>query len=157
MGYAAVPSEDRCATRGRLSVWVSASRTAVRVAPPAWVFRGKGQCHSGAYFTDNLSHDLEVVKHMCNRIVVLYRGQVMESGPAASAFDNPGHPYTHALREAAPVPNPRLQRARHRAASSSSAPPVEKLAPGRSHCPFAPRCPYVEPRCWNERPLLQPS
>jgi oligopeptide/dipeptide ABC transporter ATP-binding protein len=104
-----------------------------------------------------VSHDLEVVKHMCNRIVVLYRGQVMESGPAASVFDNPGHPYTHALREAAPVPNPRLQRARHRAASSSSAPPVEKLAPGRSHCPFAPRCPYVEPRCWNDRPLLQPS
>ena len=104
-----------------------------------------------------VSHDLEVVKHMCNRIVVLYRGQVMESGAAASVFGTPGHPYTYALREAAPVPNPRLQRARHLAASGSTATPVEKLTPGASHCPFAPRCPYVEPRCLNERPLLQPS
>ena len=102
-----------------------------------------------------VSHDLEVVKHMCNRIIVLYRGRVMEAGAAASVFGSPAHPYTHALREAAPVPNPRSQRDRRLAATSSTAPPFEKLAPAGSFCPFAPRCAYAEPRCWSDRPLLQ--
>lgn len=104
-----------------------------------------------------ISHDLEVVRHMCDRIIVLYRGQVMESGPAASVFGSPSHPYTHALREAAPVPNPRLQRDRRLAARSTNAPPGEKLPLAGALCPFAPRCPYAEPRCWNDRPFLQPS
>jgi oligopeptide/dipeptide ABC transporter ATP-binding protein len=104
-----------------------------------------------------VSHDLEVVKHMCNRIIVLYRGRVMESGTAASVFGIPAHPYTHALREAAPVPNPRSQRDRRLAATGSKAPALEKRAAAESLCPFAPRCAYVETRCWSERPLLQPS
>lgn len=104
-----------------------------------------------------VSHDLDVVKHMCNRVIVLYKGRVMESGAAASVFDNPAHPYTRSLREAAPVPNPRLQRARGLVASSSSASPVEKPVPAGSLCPFAPRCEYAEPRCWDDRPLLRPS
>jgi peptide/nickel transport system ATP-binding protein len=106
-----------------------------------------------------VSHDLEVVKHMCNRIIVLYRGRVMESGAAALVFGVPAHPYTHALREAAPVPDPRSQRERRLAATAISlnARPLEQLTPAGSLCPFAPRCAYVEPRCWSERPLLQPS
>lgn len=104
-----------------------------------------------------VSHDLEVVKHMCNRIIVLYRGRVMESGAAASVFGIPAHPYTHALREAAPVPDPRSQRDRRLAAISLSARLLEKLTPAGTLCPFAPRCTYVETRCWSERPLLQPS
>jgi oligopeptide/dipeptide ABC transporter ATP-binding protein len=104
-----------------------------------------------------ISHDLEVVRHMCDRIIVLYRGQVMESGPAASVFGTPAHPYTDALREAAPVPNPRLQRDRRLAARTANVPSVEKLPLAGALCPFAPRCPHAELRCWHDRPLPQPS
>jgi len=105
-----------------------------------------------------ISHDLEVVRHMCDRVVVLYRGPVMETGPAREVADAPAHPYTHALHEAAPLPDPRAQRARRarrglRARPAATAGP-QGAVPG---CPFASRCPHVQQRCRDERPQLRPS
>jgi ABC-type oligopeptide transport system ATPase subunit len=59
-----------------------------------------------------ISHDLAVVRHVSHRIIVLYRGQIMESGPANQVYEAPSHPYTQALLAAAPVPDPELQEAR---------------------------------------------
>ena len=64
-----------------------------------------------------ISHDPEVVRHVCDRLVVLYRGRIVESGPVARVMSAPAHPYTAALLAAAPVPNPREQRARRLAAT----------------------------------------
>ena len=59
-----------------------------------------------------ISHDLDVVRHMCDRVVVLYRGRVVESGFTAEVTRAPAHRYTAALLDAAPLPNPRMQRNR---------------------------------------------
>jgi oligopeptide/dipeptide ABC transporter ATP-binding protein len=101
-----------------------------------------------------ISHDLEVVRHMCDRVVVLYHGQVMETGPTAAVSSLPGHPYTYALHQASPLPNPRLQRQQRLGAKPAVvAGPVESL----DQCPFAPRCPHAEAICWSQRPTLRPS
>jgi ABC-type glutathione transport system ATPase component len=60
-----------------------------------------------------ISHDIDVVRHMCDRIVVLNQGKVIESGPAARVSAMPAHPYTRALLDASPVPDPARQRRRH--------------------------------------------
>ena len=101
-----------------------------------------------------ISHDLEVVRYMCARVIVLYRGRVMEVGSADRVSKSPAHPYTAALHEAAPLLNPRLQRARHTNAVLADRRRVEDGAVGE-RCPFAPRCPYAVDRCWTERPLLR--
>jgi oligopeptide/dipeptide ABC transporter ATP-binding protein len=104
-----------------------------------------------------VSHDLEVVRHMCDRVVVLYGGQVMEAGTAAAVFQLPAHPYTRALCQAAPVPDPRLQRQRRAGARSGAR--AEEMRPGpvANGCAFAPRCQHAQPRCWTERPRPQAS
>jgi oligopeptide/dipeptide ABC transporter ATP-binding protein len=106
-----------------------------------------------------ISHDLEVIRHMCDRVVVLYRGRVMESGPAARVSGGePAHPYTYTLHQAVPVLDPRAQRSRRAAAAIPVGPaPAGVQELHGEGCPFAPRCPWNRPRCWNERPLLRPS
>ncbi len=108
-----------------------------------------------------ISHDLEVVRHLCDRVVVLYRGRVMETGPANRVAGDPAHPYTYALHAAAPVPDPAAQRARRRSAAAavSTTTTSVRLADlqDASGCPFAPRCPHRQDRCWTERPALRPA
>jgi oligopeptide/dipeptide ABC transporter ATP-binding protein len=102
-----------------------------------------------------ISHDLEVVRYFCDRVVVLYGGQVMESGPAEHVAERPAHPYTHALHQASPVPNPRIQRQRGLVRTRAVTEPANGVATVADQaCPFAPRCPYAESRCWNEKPTL---
>src|SRR6185369_11786443 len=62
-----------------------------------------------------IAHDLAVVRHLSHRIIVLYRGRIMEEGSAATVYANPLHPYTQTLLEAAPVPDPERQRQRRTA------------------------------------------
>jgi oligopeptide/dipeptide ABC transporter ATP-binding protein len=97
-----------------------------------------------------ISHDLAVVRHISTRVVVLYRGRVMEAGPSAAVYNRPAHPYTRALLQSAAVPNPALQRAR-RTERQPSAPgvPVE-VQPGS--CQFAPRCPWAVELCRAQQP-----
>lgn len=100
-----------------------------------------------------ISHDLSVVRHVSQKIVVLYKGRVMEQGVAASVCAAPKHPYTRALLEAEPVPDPETQRRRRELRDSQAASTVESL--GDFGCPFAQRCPYVVSVCLSERPRLE--
>jgi len=102
-----------------------------------------------------IAHDLAVVRNTSQRIVVLYRGRVMETGPAEVVYDSPSHPYTRALLAAAPVADPQEQRERRAErlrllVSSKDTPPVG------GGCPFIPRCPFVIDKC-RVLPELRPS
>ncbi len=100
-----------------------------------------------------ISHDLSVVRYMCQSVIVLYRGRVMESGPAQAIGTRPLHPYTQALLASAPVSNPRIQlerRVTRAEAIVTNAPPV--LPAPHDQCPFAARCPSVASVCWTSRP-----
>ncbi|MEJ0019606.1 MAG: ABC transporter ATP-binding protein [Acetobacteraceae bacterium] len=98
-----------------------------------------------------IAHDLAVVRHVCDRIVVLYLGKVMEVGPAAGLFARPLHPYTRTLISAAPVPDPRVERARQHVPMKGE--PPSALNPP-SGCRFRTRCPIAEQRCADEEPPL---
>jgi oligopeptide/dipeptide ABC transporter ATP-binding protein len=100
-----------------------------------------------------ISHDLTVVRHISHRIMVLYRGRIMESGDATAVYDRPAHPYTAALLASVPIPDPERQRERRalrRATLSTSDLSAPTPADG---CPFAPRCPHAGPVCWSQRPV----
>jgi len=99
-----------------------------------------------------IAHDLAVVRHLSHRVTVLYRGQVMETGPTARVYTHAAHPYTQALLAAAPVPDPQQQQARRAARTATSLRP-----PNPDGCPFAHRCPHTVDLCRTERPALRPS
>jgi oligopeptide/dipeptide ABC transporter ATP-binding protein len=100
-----------------------------------------------------ISHDLSVVRHLAHRIVVLYRGRVMESGDAGAIYDSAAHPYTQALLDAAPVSDPDLQRARRRARGAHRSDASGSLA--AESCPFALRCEHALDVCRTVRPQLE--
>jgi oligopeptide/dipeptide ABC transporter ATP-binding protein len=102
-----------------------------------------------------ISHDLEVVRYLCDRVVVMYQGRVMETGPAGRVSERPAHPYTYMLHQASPIADPRSQRQRHATAAKLPVPPPVQPQPGTGQCNFAPRCPYAVSRCWAERPILR--
>jgi len=100
-----------------------------------------------------IAHDLDVVRHLSHRIVVLYRGRVMEAGDADTVYRHPAHPYTRALLEAAPVPDPEQQRRRREARSvQNNRSPIRLIGDG---CPFTPRCPFAIDICGKTRPALE--
>jgi oligopeptide/dipeptide ABC transporter ATP-binding protein len=103
-----------------------------------------------------ISHDLSVVEHVSDRVLVLYRGRVMETGSAASVVQSPQHPYTRALLAAAPVHDPLRQRQRRELRASYRIEP-RAAAPLGDSCPFAHRCRFAVDRCLQERPVLQPT
>jgi len=94
-----------------------------------------------------ISHDLDVVRYMSHRLVVLYRGRVMEQGPADAVARRPRHPYTQALLAAKPGRRRPGEPAPARARSDVSTP--------AAGCPFTPRCPYAIARCASETPELR--
>jgi len=99
-----------------------------------------------------IAHDLSVVKHISDRIVVMYLGRPMEVGPAEAITRTPHHPYTQGLIASVPIPDPRLERARDRPLMEGELP--SPLAPP-SGCHFHPRCPMAAERCGVERPALR--
>jgi len=99
-----------------------------------------------------ISHDLAVVRHMADRIVVLYRGRVMEAGPAEQVSEQPLHPYTRALRAAAPVADVARQRQRRAERQQLIKPGGDLVASGADACPYAARCVFAAPVCVSRRP-----
>jgi peptide/nickel transport system ATP-binding protein len=99
-----------------------------------------------------IAHDLSVVRHLCDRVAVMYGGRIVELGDTRQVFEAPSHPYTSALLSAAPVFDPE-ERARHRRIIlSGEVPDPARLPPG---CPFHPRCPFSDgSRCTNDPPAL---
>ncbi len=103
-----------------------------------------------------ISHDLEVVRYLCDRVVVMYQGRVMETGPADQVSGQAAHPYTRMLHEASPVPDPRSQRQRHATEAALSLPESAQRHPASGDgCNFAPRCPFAVSRCRTEPPARQ--
>ncbi|MDQ1300529.1 MAG: hypothetical protein QG637_447, partial [Chloroflexota bacterium] len=97
-----------------------------------------------------ISHDLSVVKHISDRIAVMYVGNLVETASTQELFVKPLHPYTEALLSSVPKPDPRLER-RRKIPQGEVADPAHP-PPG---CRFHPRCPYVQPRCAQEAPALR--
>ncbi|HYZ61309.1 MAG TPA: oligopeptide/dipeptide ABC transporter ATP-binding protein [Acetobacteraceae bacterium] len=99
-----------------------------------------------------ISHDLHVVRSLCDRVAVLYLGRVMEEGPAGAVLGDPRHPYTRALLSAAPSLHPERRRTRILLGGdppSPSAPP--------SGCVFRTRCQWAIPACAGDVPALRPA
>jgi oligopeptide/dipeptide ABC transporter ATP-binding protein len=97
-----------------------------------------------------VSHDLGVVRHVCDRVAVMYLGRIVEQAPVPEIFDAPLHPYTQMLRAASPVPDPKARFALPRVVGEI--PSAMNPPPG---CAFHSRCPHAMPRCREERPLLR--
>ncbi|NDV89161.1 dipeptide ABC transporter ATP-binding protein [Aurantimonas aggregata] len=97
-----------------------------------------------------ISHGLAVVKHVADRVAVMYLGQIVEIGPKAAIYGNPRHPYTQALLAAAPQPDPSRRGQRHELAGDVPSP--MNPPPG---CRFHTRCPFVQERCRAEMPMLR--
>ncbi|MGE0031723.1 MAG: ABC transporter ATP-binding protein [Steroidobacteraceae bacterium] len=101
-----------------------------------------------------ISHNLAVVARLCERILVMYRGRIVESAPRAALIRAPLHPYTRELLDAVPVIDAGARR-RVLARRVASAP--GDAVEGAGGCAFAARCPYAVARCRSERPPLQPA
>jgi peptide/nickel transport system ATP-binding protein len=97
-----------------------------------------------------VAHDLSVVKHVSDRVAVMYVGQIVEQAPTEALFTRPKHPYTESLLSAVPKPDPRL-RSERIVLEGEVADPAHLP----SGCHFHPRCPYVVPVCRTERPQLE--
>ncbi|NVO58535.1 dipeptide ABC transporter ATP-binding protein [Rhodobacteraceae bacterium B1Z28] len=96
-----------------------------------------------------IAHDLAVIRHMSDRIAVMYLGQVVESGPADQVFDAPRHPYTHALLSAIPEPEP--GRVHNQLTLKGEMPSPSNPPAG---CRFHTRCPFAQDNCRTHTPLL---
>jgi oligopeptide/dipeptide ABC transporter ATP-binding protein len=98
-----------------------------------------------------ISHDLGIVQHISDRVIVMYLGRVVETGTTRTLFSAPRHPYTQSLLAAVPRPDPKR---RHAAGETVKGEVPSPLSPP-SGCGFHPRCPIATERCRRERPELR--
>jgi oligopeptide transport system ATP-binding protein len=99
-----------------------------------------------------IAHDLSVVRHLCQRVAVMYLGRIVEMADNNELFDNPLHPYTKALLSSVPIPDPRIEAMREFHPPKGEVPSPLNPPPG---CVFHPRCPMAVEGCRRERPVLR--
>jgi oligopeptide/dipeptide ABC transporter ATP-binding protein len=104
------------------------------------------EAHGLAYLV--ITHNLALVRHVADRVAVMYLGRLVESGPAEEVFRRPLHPYTASLIAAEPKPDPRLRRPD--LAIRGEIPGIARRPAG---CPFHTRCPRAADRCRAEEPV----
>ncbi len=97
-----------------------------------------------------ISHDLSVVRHVCDRCAIMYLGRIVEIGDVNDLFDNPQHPYSEALLRSVPVPDPRL-RQKMKILSGEVPTPIDPPP----FCRFAKRCEHAKSICFEKEPLLE--
>ena len=99
-----------------------------------------------------IAHDLSMVKHISDRIGVMYLGYLVELADSEELFNNPVHPYTKALLSAIPIPEPEIEKNRRRIMLEGTPPSPINLG---NECKFASRCPYCADRCKSAQPPLK--
>ena len=97
-----------------------------------------------------ITHDLATAKYVCDRIAIMYLGKFVEIGPLKDVYENHGHPYTRALLEAVPVPDPRYRRTETMPAGE-----IPSAIDPPTGCRFHPRCPIARDNCAEEVPPLR--
>ena len=98
-----------------------------------------------------ITHDIAVVRHVSDRVAVLYQGQLMETGSGEEITERPRHPYSRRLIAAAPVPDPAAQRLRHTDSRDTDG-RAASTEPSASGCPFGPRCEFATGVCEQALP-----